>query len=210
MIGSDAPAAPNTPPPRPVVITGPLLVLGNVSVNGITLVLSEGGALTGQQAGLLNVSGCVSISGGRLELPYTFSNDSGGLIINSNRTLVISEAGCLTGEFGEVTVVAGNPPSNCTTVNATTIYTKKSLSVVFEVTEDACEKERNGAPSAGSVELSLNAFPTWALIVAVVGPVGLVILIVVVLLLIPTTRNKIAPGWMFQRRMQKIPRGSTL
>jgi hypothetical protein len=184
-------SAPNSAPST-VVITSPLLVNGNVTIGQGTIVLNEGGTATSGRTlepAVINSTGCISINGGVLQLPFTLV-DSASTRNLDTRTLVISQSGCLSGQFDLITVVTQNVTDPCLNVTAIPAYTAEQLSVLFSVTSNRCSSEA--------------AVATWIIAVAVVVPVVAIIAIIAVLMAIPATRRRMAPGWEFRRRIGSV------
>jgi hypothetical protein len=179
-----------------IVITSPLIVNGNVSIGQVTIVLNEGNTSESGRTldpAVINATGCVSINGGTLQLPFTVNGTLEGDF--DLRTLIISQSGCLSGKFDQIAVLAQNLSDPCASVSATPTYSERQLSVIFTVSRSS---ERCATADTSS------SVATWIIAIAIVIPVVAIIAIVVILLAIPATRNRIAPGWNFRRRIQHI------
>lgn len=196
------PSAPGAPsaPATPVIISTPTIVNGNVSIFQSTVVINEGsGSDSGRavEPGLINATGCVNINGGVLQIPFTVSeNTTTG--DTASRTVVVSQAQCLTGTFDNVTAIRSGNGSSCLTVTARSEYSPTSLSVVFTVADNCPSLAVPDAPLA-----------VWMIAVIVVGSVVVVVLIIVGIICTPCVRRKVAPGWEFRRRVNGFGPGSS-
>ena len=121
----------------------------------------------------------------QISAPISPGSSGGG---GSSVVVLVSQSGCLTGRFDNITVVGSSDglpvSSNCTTVTAVPTYTPRDLSVAFTTTPVA-----SCCDSVGATPL----LETWMIAIIVVASVVFVVIVLGVVFGVPRIRYAIFP-----------------
>jgi hypothetical protein len=158
----------------PVPVTSPLIIKGDLTIQSTTVITANGDAQ-------LNVTGCVNLKGGSVELALN------GSAASQTVFLVISQSNCLSGTFSSISASADRV---CAKASAAPTYSSRTLAVLVTFDQSGCSE---------AVQTSL---PIWAIGVIVGVCVLVVAVLVLVTIFVPSFRRRMFP-FVYAMRVSK-------